>query len=424
MNNAIGDHETRITNNTSSITSLTTRVAEAEADILEVDSTLTQNYTSFNEQLTSLSGRVTTLEGGSNSGSSCSCPSDFDGAVKAVPFTVQPFAGLDSDVLIDNELQPSKTENKTLGTLASDGYCRSYKNHYRLKTVEKTLEPLTMASHLDDQVEWQPYARMSSAGASAVNFNRTERITRSYRAFLLDALQYAYFGYGDSQANKRNITTLTSDVSSLKTADSTINTTLGDHETRITNNTSSITSLDGRVTTLETPVVRCPSTPIAEEIESILYSFMPKFYDENHLPDDGCYQRLNTLHERIRECELALDVRTYNTTCILSGDLTTLRDDLIYADNNRFNARFFMAIKFIEYRIQQIRDSGKVWQENRNLYNCPFTYFLVTYSQNYRNSYYVDGVENEIVQEMLEYVEQLFDEVIESLSTPLIDRDV
>ena len=87
MNNAIGDHETRITNNTSSITSLTTRVAEAEADILEVDTTLTQNYTSFNEQLTSLSGRVTTLEGGSNSGSSCSCPSDFDGAVKAVPFS-------------------------------------------------------------------------------------------------------------------------------------------------------------------------------------------------------------------------------------------------------------------------------------------------------------------------------------------------
>ena len=113
MNNAISDHETRITNNSSSITSLTTRVAEAEADILEVDSTLTQNYTSFNEQLTSLSGRVTTLEGGSNSGSSCSCPSDFDGAVKAVPFTVQPFAGLDSDVLIDNELQPNKTENKT-----------------------------------------------------------------------------------------------------------------------------------------------------------------------------------------------------------------------------------------------------------------------------------------------------------------------
>ena len=47
----------------------------------------------------------------------------------------------------------------------------------------------------------------------------------------------------------------------------------------------------------------------------------------------------------------------------------------------------------------------------------------MTYSQNYRNSYYVDGVENEIVQEMLEYVEQLFDEAIESLSTPLIDRD-
>ena len=85
-----------------------------------------------------------------------------------------------------------------------------------IATNAESVKILERKKHFDDNVNIQPYSKLTDEAKDLLNVNKDSEKSDTYSNFLLQAIQNGNYGYGESQVNRNKIQELSSRIYMLE----------------------------------------------------------------------------------------------------------------------------------------------------------------------------------------------------------------